>query len=164
MEWDGRQLFDKPNYVIYWPIHNYLVNNLYVKWFYTLELAFQGPVALTRKMTATGLNATEKNRTTSCGCTMSWIFPVASCPHFGIFRKPIQNRLQLVATGLCIYKWFKLFNNYLKLCIENREGIREKEWSLIYIGTFGRVCNHVSKRATCLFVYKQPGVVREQQG
>ena len=62
-------------------------------------VVFEGPVAWTEKMTETGLDATECNRTIGCGCTGSEIFwlPVSLSEEFQ------ENRFKSVATGLRLH-------------------------------------------------------------
>jgi hypothetical protein len=60
---------------------------------------FKGPVGWTEKMTKTGPNTTECNRTISCGCTGSVTF---GCQLQGLTenQKTDENRFTPVATGL----------------------------------------------------------------
>ena len=62
------------------------------------QLVFKGPVARTKKMTETGLNATNCNQTIGCGCPLSKPVAVACC-FFLEYSKTDKNQLQSVATG-----------------------------------------------------------------
>ena len=72
--------------VIHWLMALYISDTPY-------HLVFAGPVRWTGKKTEIELNPTEKDRTTSCGCTNSDFFSVASCDVCQKIEKPKKTGL-----------------------------------------------------------------------